>query len=124
MSKETLKVFFDGECPLCRKEINFYKKISQDSQISWINIEGASFDAGTTGLSKDKLKARFHVMLNDEVYTGGYAFLQLWSFIPGFAWATKVLDKAFFPKLLDIVYDFFLIIRPTLQKILIKIERK
>jgi len=124
MSNETLKVYFDGQCPLCRKEINFYKNIARSKEISWINIEGASFDAAKTGLSKDALKARFHVILNDKVYTGGYAFLQLWSFIPGFAWATKVLDKVFFPKLLDKVYDFFLIIRPPLQKLLIKIEKK
>jgi predicted DCC family thiol-disulfide oxidoreductase YuxK len=124
MSNETLKVYFDGQCPLCRKEINLYKKISQGKQISWINIEEASFDAAKTGLTKDELKARFHVILNDKVYSGGYAFLQLWSFIPGLAWATKVLDKAFFPKLLDKVYDFFLIIRPTLQKILMKLEGK
>ena len=69
MSNETLKVYFDGQCPLCRKEINFYKNIARSKEISWINIEGASFDAAKTGLSKDALKARFHVILNDKVYT-------------------------------------------------------
>ena len=125
MGKGTLKVYFDGECPLCRREIDFYRKKSRGEKITWINIEDGTFDGSTIGLTKKILKARFHVVKDDTtVFSGGYAFLQLWSFIPLFSWVTKILDKSFFPSLLDKLYDLFLIMRPTLQNILIKIENK
>jgi len=125
MGKGTLKVYFDGECPLCRREIDFYRKRSRGEKITWINIEDGTFDGSTIGLTKKILKARFHVVKDDTtVFSGGYAFLQLWSFIPLFSWVTKILDKSFFPSLLDKLYDLFLIMRPTLQNILIKIENK
>jgi predicted DCC family thiol-disulfide oxidoreductase YuxK len=123
MSKGTLKVYFDGQCPLCRREIDFYRKRSGGEKITWINIEDGTCDGSTLGLTKKRLKARFHVVKDDStVFSGGYAFLQLWSFIPVFSWLAKILDRSFFPSLLDKLYDLFLIVRPTLQKILIKIE--
>ena len=75
--------------------------------------------------TKEILKTRFHVVKDDsKIYSGGYAFLQLWNFIPGLSWATKIFGKFFLPTLLDKLYDVFLIVRPTLQNILIKIENR
>ena len=124
MGKGTLKVYFDGQCPLCKREIDFYRKRAHGEEIAWIDIEHESFDGSTTGLTKETLKTRFHVVKDDKkVFSGGYAFLQLWGFIPGFSWLTRIFGKFFLPALLDKLYDLFLIIRPALQNILIKIEK-
>ena len=125
MGKGTLKVYFDGQCPLCKREIDFYRKRAHGEEIAWIDIEHESFDGSTTGLTKETLKTRFHVVKDDcKIYSGGYAFLQLWSFIPVLSWATKIFGRFFLPTLLDKLYDVFLIVRPTLQNILIKIENR
>jgi len=36
MSK--IKVFFDGNCSVCSKEINFYQKISPDNIFEWKDL--------------------------------------------------------------------------------------
>lgn len=33
-----IKVFYDGKCGLCTKEINHYKKIAPKNIFSWIDI--------------------------------------------------------------------------------------
>lgn len=37
MSKK-IKVFYDGKCNICKREINFYSKIDKDKNFDWINI--------------------------------------------------------------------------------------
>ena len=125
MDEGVLDVYFDGQCPLCRREISFYRKLNAKGEINWINIESEGFEKSKTGIEKEALKARLHVVKdNKEVFTGGYAFLQLWSSITAFSWISRVLNNYFFPRLLDKIYDWFLLIRPVLQKLLIKIDSK
>ena len=33
-----IKVFYDGKCSICKKEINFYSKIDKDKIFDWVNI--------------------------------------------------------------------------------------
>ena len=35
---DNIKVFYDGKCGLCSKEINYYKKISPDNLFEWYDI--------------------------------------------------------------------------------------
>ena len=37
MSKK-IKVFYDGKCNICKREINFYSKIDKDKNFDWVNI--------------------------------------------------------------------------------------
>ena len=125
MANHNLKVYFDGQCPLCKREINFYRGLKTNSEITWIDIEEESFDQSQTGISKDKLKRRFHVEKdNTEVFSGGYAFLELWKHVCVSSQIAKILDNYFIPRLLDKLYDFFLVIRPLFQKLLIRLENK
>ena len=36
--KKKIKVFYDGKCNICNKEINFYSKIDKKNKFEWINI--------------------------------------------------------------------------------------
>ena len=38
MSLNTIKVYFDGNCGLCSKEINYYRKIDKKNIFEWVNI--------------------------------------------------------------------------------------
>ena len=33
----SLTVFFDGSCPICSKEINFYKMRAGADELSWVD---------------------------------------------------------------------------------------
>ena len=32
------KIFYDGKCPVCKKEISLYKKLSMSDSIEWYNV--------------------------------------------------------------------------------------
>ena len=34
----SLTVFFDGSCPICSKEINFYKMRAGADELSWVDV--------------------------------------------------------------------------------------
>ena len=38
MIYKTIKVYFDGNCGLCSKEINYYRKIDKKNIFEWVNI--------------------------------------------------------------------------------------
>ena len=41
---EDITVYYDGKCPLCRREINIYKSLSGSTDVSYIDIEAVNFD--------------------------------------------------------------------------------
>ena len=56
------EVFFDGDCPLCVREINFLRWLDRGrSSIKFTDIADNSFDAnGETGLSIDQLMTEIY----------------------------------------------------------------
>ena len=45
-----IEVFFDGECPLCRREIKMLRRLDRHERIGFIDIATDQFDASETGL--------------------------------------------------------------------------
>ena len=65
LSAPEVEVFFDGECPLCRREISFVRRIDRRSRVRFIDIAEPSFDARATGRTHEELMARIHARLPD-----------------------------------------------------------
>jgi len=53
-------LYYDGNCPLCNKEISFLKRIV-GSQIDFIDVHGV--EASSTTPSKEALLRRLHLMM-------------------------------------------------------------
>ncbi len=53
--------YYDGACPLCAREIAFYRRQAGAKRIRWINVSGLSGDEVAPDLSRDAALARFHV---------------------------------------------------------------
>ena len=113
-------VFYDGGCPLCRREIGFYRSRRGGEQISWIDVSQADEDEQVApGLCTEAALARFH--LRDEegrIIRGGRAFAHLWSLLPGFRPFGRLLLLPPLSWLLDPAYDVFLKFRPGLQRLM------
>ena len=118
MQKEQkLKVFYDGGCPICTREIGFYQKRSCAENIEWVNLNEASDDFVHPGLSREKALARFHVATPDgELLSGGTAFARMWQALPAFRLFGHIFRLWPLNLLLDIAYDKFLVLRPRIQK--------
>lgn len=111
-----LTVFYDGACPLCQREISFYKRREGADGISWVDVNDVPKCEVAPGLSKDQALARFHVLNADgRLLTGGAAFAGLWAALPGFRVWGRLFQARPLAWTLDRAYDLFLPIRPRLQ---------
>lgn len=74
-----IEVFYDGGCPLCRREINMLSRWDRRKRIRFTDIEAVAFDPATIGRSHDELMAEIHGRLPDgSVIKGVEVFRQLY----------------------------------------------
>lgn len=83
-SAPAFEVFFDGECPLCRREIDLVRRMDWRGRVLCTDIAAPGFDAAPLGRTHDELMARIHGRLPDgtlvegvEVFRRMYAALGL-----------------------------------------------
>ena len=109
-------VFYDGACPLCRREIAFYRRRKGADGVCWVDVSGGGEGPVAPGLSREQALARFHVLEADgRLVSGGRAFASLWGSLAGFRLLAPLFRTRPFAWLLDRAYDGFLKIRPYLQ---------
>ena len=115
-SAEQITVFFDGACPLCRREIAFYRRRKGADKIHWSDVSAVREKEIAPGLTKDRALARFHVLEADgTLVSGGTAFARLWEALPAFRRFGRLFRVRPLAWILDRVYDGFLRLRPWLQ---------
>ena len=58
--KWTVQVFFDGDCPLCRREIDMIRKLDRAHVIWFSDIANKDFNAADWGKNTSQLMAEIH----------------------------------------------------------------
>jgi len=116
LSEPVLTVYFDGSCPLCRREIAFYRRLRGAEQLHWQDVSaGAPLGQG---LSCEQAMRRFHVRdAQGRLFSGGAAFARLWRALPGWrllGWAMAWPPMSW---VLELAYRAFLPLRPGLQRL-------
>lgn len=90
MGRQTgLTVFYNGECPICGKEIAMYKRVcaKHDIEIIWRDITQDESVTEELGKNRDELARRLYAKDADgKLYAGVDAFEQVWAVLPGFGW--------------------------------------
>jgi predicted DCC family thiol-disulfide oxidoreductase YuxK len=124
---ELLTVLYDGDCPLCRREIAHVQRLAAsnpDTNLCFTNI-GASVDnnAHPAG-ERELLLARFHVEKSDGTrLSGAQAFVAMWSRLPGWRLLARVAQLPGVTGLLEVLYKVFLKLRPGLQTLAHRLEK-
>ena len=114
-SCESLTVMFDGECPLCRREIALYQSLAPLEPVSWRDVSKET--AGLSQTDQARYMARFHVQLQDgRVISGAAAFVALWLVMPGWRWLGRLGRLPGVTPVLELAYRGFLHLRPYLQR--------
>ena len=113
-----MSVYYDGDCPLCSKEIGFYKTFKGADAIRWVDLRKAPSGLIETNLDRDAALERFHVRTPDGVlYSGGAAFAHMWSVLPALAVPGRLMRLWPFSVLLEAAYRTFLLMRRGLQRL-------
>jgi predicted DCC family thiol-disulfide oxidoreductase YuxK len=66
-----VEVFFDGGCPLCRREIDMLRRRDLQSRIRFTDIDSLSDPLTAVGKSRDELMSRIHGRLPDGIWIEG-----------------------------------------------------
>ena len=107
------RVFFDGGCPVCRREIAWYADRRGGDALRWIDVtDDANTPLFPAGYSTDRLLKRFTVVRNDgQVVTGAPAFVAIWRAVHALSWLGQLMDRRPIVWVLERMYRTFLVLR-------------
>lgn len=110
----TVKVWFDGNCPLCLREIALMRRLDRRGAITFIDV--AAGTDPSCPVDRTTLLARFHAEEHGVVYSGAAAFAAMWRAIPLLCPLGLAARNATVLRLLEAAYVRFLRVRPRLQR--------
>ncbi len=109
----TLTVFYDGDCPLCRREIEIYRRRQGAERIEWRDLSTSPDREAAPGLSRHDALTRLYVMTADgRVVSGARAFATLWHALPATRRLGQIAGLPGIVHLGEAVYRIFLKARP------------
>lgn len=117
-AKPEVAVFFDGACPMCTKEIGYYRSIDTGGRVLWEDVASDN-PSCPVGYDKETLLKRFHVkdLTTGQVYDGAAGFAHLWCSLPQpWRWAGKIAKFAPVTWLMEVGYLATLKVRPYIAR--------
>jgi predicted DCC family thiol-disulfide oxidoreductase YuxK len=85
-------VFYDGDCPLCRREIAHYRRLDSEARLCWIDAAADTEALARHGLSLQAAMAELHVLDTAGRWQRGVdAFLVIWQHLPGYRWLGRLI---------------------------------
>ncbi|MFN9632618.1 MAG: thiol-disulfide oxidoreductase DCC family protein [Erythrobacteraceae bacterium] len=109
-----VKVWFDGACPLCRREIALLRRLDRRGAIAFVDVaQGAD---PSCPIDRAALLARFHAEEDGMVHDGAAAFAAMWRVIPLLRPLGLLARNDAVLRVLEAAYLRFLKLRPRLQR--------
>jgi predicted DCC family thiol-disulfide oxidoreductase YuxK len=102
---DKVTVWFDGGCPLCRREIALMRRLDKRRAIDFVDVSGSSANCPL-----------FHARENGKIVSGAAAFAAMWRVIPLLRPLAMIADTRVGLALMERAYLFFLVHRPKLQR--------
>jgi predicted DCC family thiol-disulfide oxidoreductase YuxK len=109
-------VYFDGACPVCRREIAHYRRQRGSDAIAWVDASSCDDAALGPGLERSAALRRFHVREDGTLASGAAAFVAIWRRLPAFGWLAPLASSRPVLALLDAGYAIFLHVRPLWRR--------
>ena len=124
MNTPKLTIFFDGGCPLCKREVDFLQSKNQKGALRFIDINTSDFSSDLKyGITYKQAMDRIHAMKSDgSVIKDIKVFQEAYSLI-GLGWIYAPTKLPILDKFIEFVYGLWakyrLIItfRPSIEKL-------
>ena len=101
-------VFYDGSCPLCRREIDHYRRVDRAGRLHWLDIAGEPDRLALSGLSLSDAMAELHVLdAAGQWQRGVDAFLVIWHHLPRYRWLATLVSVTGLHRPLRVAYRRF-----------------
>jgi predicted DCC family thiol-disulfide oxidoreductase YuxK len=102
-------VYYDGACPVCSREVQFYQGRDGANSFVWVDVAQADEAALGPGLSRNEALARMHVRRADgTIVAGAAAFAEIWRGMPGLRWLARLMAVPPCGALAELGYRLFL----------------
>jgi predicted DCC family thiol-disulfide oxidoreductase YuxK len=102
-----LSLLYDGDCPLCSREVEMLRRRDERGAIAMIDISAPGFDASLYGLDQQTVMARIHGVLPDgTVIEGMEVFRRAYAAV-GLGWLLAPSRWPVVGKLFDAAYTWF-----------------
>ncbi len=102
-----VEVFYDGDCPLCSREIRMLRRRDRRGRIRFVDIAAPDFDPASTGRTWEALMDRIHGRLPDGTMIEGVEVFRRLYAAAGFrtlVWCSRLPGIA---QLLGLAYRLF-----------------
>ena len=96
-----LEVLYNAECPICRREIEHYKRISGDD-LTYVEITAET--AADWSLSEDQAAKQLHVRRGEQISVGVEAFVAIWRQLPYFWILAQIVNFKPIKAISSVVY--------------------
>ncbi|WP_437225828.1 thiol-disulfide oxidoreductase DCC family protein [Planctomicrobium sp. SH661] len=102
-----VEVFYDGECPLCRREIDMLRRLDRLKRIRFTDLCAPDFHPESLGVTHEQLMAEIYGRLPDGTLIKGVeVFRRLYGAV-GFRWAVALTRLPGVRQILDVGYSLF-----------------
>ena len=103
-----LTVYYDGKCGLCRREIEYYKRVAPAGRFDWLDI--ATDPAGLTDLDVSQADALRRLHARDSfgnIYVGVAAFIAIWHGLNYWRYLAMMINLPLLRPVAAFAYDRF-----------------
>lgn len=102
-----LLVFFDGECPLCKREIKFLESIIHVGNAKFLDISEEKFEFDKYNKTYSLLMSEIHALKSDGTWlTGMEVFREVYS-LTKFRYLVKLTRLPLIKQIFNICYSIF-----------------
>lgn len=105
--KTKMIVFFDGDCPICSKEVCYLKTKEKSKLVEFKDIAALDFDPGLFGKNKKELLSQIHAMMPDGSFIKGADVFRKLYFILGYKIFSRIISLPFIRQIIDFLYLVF-----------------
>ena len=110
-----VEVWFDGDCPLCRREIALLRRLDRRGAIVFTDVTTGQ---GSCPIDREELLNRFHAREDGRMVSGAEAFAAMWRAIPLLSPIGRLARNRWVLAMMERLYLRFLKVRPRLQRML------
>ena len=103
-----IKVYYDGNCKVCDKEINYYRRHDTKKKFTWINIHKSKKEIDNLKIGKEDLMNSLHIKTeHGEIIKGVDAFIRIWRNFKYFKYLAVLVQIAPIKKVANFFYKMW-----------------